>query len=234
MSGSTQFIPLSETAEILNPLAKEHVGRDLRIIAESHVAETLVGGSIEYARTLASMISNKGGSHARFNAHLYNAVDDIGQDTGAMVFNKFGMYQGDSRFTTWLHRCVINRTIVFNRSHAGKSMLFSDVVGDKISPFLEATDDNFITDPVDRANQKEMWEIYHRAKQGLSEKHLAVLELDEEGLSYLEMAEALQIPINTVRSRLSRARGSLADMIEQMYPNEWFSTLLAEANRRKR
>ena len=57
----------------------------------------------------------------------------------------------------------------------------------------------------------------HRALDSLEEAYRQAIDLvDIEGLSYDEAAAVLEIPVNTVRSRLSRARGALKVKIERM------------------
>ena len=70
-------------------------------------------------------------------------------------------------------------------------------------------------DPVGLAQDKEAREIVLRALGRLDEEQRVVLVLrDIEGLSYQEIAEILDIELGTVKSRISRARAGLRDMLE--------------------
>jgi len=70
-------------------------------------------------------------------------------------------------------------------------------------------------DPVGLAQDKEVREIVLKAMGRLEEEQRVVLVLrDIEGLSYLEIAEILDMELGTVKSRISRARAGLRDMLE--------------------
>jgi RNA polymerase sigma factor (sigma-70 family) len=65
----------------------------------------------------------------------------------------------------------------------------------------------------------EIEEALHRAIGGLAEeRRIVVILRDVEGLAYEEIAEALELPIGTVRSRLHRARLDLKEKLERFFP----------------
>ena len=67
--------------------------------------------------------------------------------------------------------------------------------------------------------REESGRVVRLAVCGLSKEHRAVLTLaDVEGLSYEEIAAALDVPLNTVRSRLHRARMDLREKLERFLP----------------
>jgi RNA polymerase sigma-70 factor (ECF subfamily) len=70
-------------------------------------------------------------------------------------------------------------------------------------------------DPERRARATELLERVEEALGRLPEHYRVVVWLrDGEDLSYQEIADALDVPIGTVRSRLARARGALKEMVE--------------------
>ena len=67
------------------------------------------------------------------------------------------------------------------------------------------------------AQKKEVYEIAIKALRKLDEPQRAVLVLrDIEGMSYARIAEVLDIELGTVRSRLSRARSKMRDILEDI------------------
>jgi RNA polymerase sigma-70 factor (ECF subfamily) len=79
----------------------------------------------------------------------------------------------------------------------------------------ELLSDDSSPDPEAVAQDRELHEIAIAALNKLDEAHKAVLVLrDIEGMSYARIAEVLGIEIGTVRSRLSRARTKLKDILE--------------------
>jgi RNA polymerase sigma-70 factor, ECF subfamily len=78
--------------------------------------------------------------------------------------------------------------------------------------FLE--DDNS-PDPVSVAQNKELCDLTIKALMKLDESQKAIIVLrDIEGMNYAQIAEVLNIELGTVRSRLSRARGRLREILE--------------------
>ena len=75
--------------------------------------------------------------------------------------------------------------------------------------------DNSSPDPAALAQNKELCEIVVESLGRLDDAQRAVVVLrDIEGMSYAEIAEVLEIELGTVRSRLSRARGKLREILE--------------------
>jgi len=73
--------------------------------------------------------------------------------------------------------------------------------------------------PVDELERSELEAALHRAIAELpDERRLVVVLRDLEGLSYEEIAGALALPLNTVRSRLHRARMDLKEKLERFLP----------------
>ncbi len=71
--------------------------------------------------------------------------------------------------------------------------------------------------PTDSAERKERMAQVHQALDCLNDEHRAILVLRElEGLCYERIAEILDLPVGTVRSRLHRARIHLRDRLKQV------------------
>jgi RNA polymerase sigma-70 factor (ECF subfamily) len=69
-------------------------------------------------------------------------------------------------------------------------------------------------DPLERLEQQERDRVVRDALATLSVAHRTVLHMrDHEGMSYEQIAEALAVPLGTVRSRLHNARAALADAL---------------------
>jgi RNA polymerase sigma-70 factor (ECF subfamily) len=72
-------------------------------------------------------------------------------------------------------------------------------------------------DPANVAQNKELCEMVGRALMELDETHRTVIVLrDIEGMNYAQIAQVVDVELGTVRSRLSRARGSLKEILESM------------------
>ncbi len=139
-----------------------------------------------------------------------DALDAV-QEAFVKVHKNIHKFQGSSSFYTWLYRIVMNVSIDHvRRTSRRKSLDFderalheeSEVAGDgALVPSV--TDAN----PGKAALRRELGGAIQAALQQLPEHHRAVIVLREiEGMSYEEMAEALEVPKGTIMSRLFHAR----------------------------
>lgn len=91
------------------------------------------------------------------------------------------------------------------------------IIGDNINAARDMAESAVDTgpDPERRARATQLLDRIEVALEKLPEHYRVVVWLrDGEDLSYQEIADALDIPIGTVRSRLARARGTLKEMVE--------------------
>lgn len=124
-------------------------------------------------------------------------------------------FRHDASFSTWLYRIVTNVCLDQLRRHERGARSLT-LVGDDDEAALdemEIRDDS--GDPAAAAEQQERQELVQRALLRLAPDHRAVLVMyDLSGLSYEEVAGALDIPLGTVKSRLNRARHALKQELE--------------------
>jgi RNA polymerase sigma-70 factor (ECF subfamily) len=138
---------------------------------------------------------------------------DVCQEAWLTVWKQLGTFRGDSKFTTWLHPIVTRRAI----DHLRKRRRWFDRflpydTGDAGTPAAPepATEDNVRG----QAEESENVGKVRAALAQLPPKHRAVLALRElEGLSYEEIAQATDVPVGTVMSRLYHARRLLAQKL---------------------
>ncbi len=138
---------------------------------------------------------------------------DVCQEAWLTVWKQLGTFRGDAKFTTWLHPIVTRRAI----DHLRKRRRWFDRflpfdTGDADTPAAPepATNEN----ARGQAEESENVGKVRAALAQLPPKHRAVLALRElEGLSYEEIAQATDVPVGTVMSRLYHARRLLADKL---------------------
>ena len=142
-------------------------------------------------------------------------VQDIAQESFIRAYRALPQFRGDSAFYTWLYRIAVNT--------AKKALV--DLKRDPLvteSARAGADDDDDETSRVEREltdgetpeavlASKEIARTVNAAIEALSEDLRQAITLREiEGLSYEEIAELMNCPIGTVRSRIFRARESIA------------------------
>jgi RNA polymerase sigma-70 factor (ECF subfamily) len=134
-------------------------------------------------------------------------AEDLVQEALMGAVTSAGKFRGESSVRTWLVRILVNKVRMWRRSgakHAGTVRL-DDVRGTAIrSPGEPASPDG----PVSSAVEAKL-DLTQMLAQ-LSAEHRQVIILRElQGMSYEEMAQALDVPRGTVESRLHRAREEL-------------------------
>lgn len=146
--------------------------------------------------------------------HVTGSVDDardLVQEAFVQALVKLSSFQRGSAFYTWLYRIALNLAISRRRRRKSTASLdeIRQASGDEPVGRLDA--------PADRLERQERAEQVQAALARLSEEHRSVLVLREiDGYCYEEIAEMLEVPVGTVRSRLHRARLMLRDELKEV------------------
>ena len=147
---------------------------------------------------------------------LDNAEDaqDVVQDAFIHAYQSLNSFKGDSLFFTWLYRIAVNTAISWKRK---RRMVFRLQLDREDGVSMEPQDVSTGHQPGHALEQAEEERRIQEALNRVSPEHRAVLILkDMEGQKYETMAEILEVPIGTIRSRLHRARLELRVVLEQM------------------
>jgi RNA polymerase sigma-70 factor (ECF subfamily) len=159
----------------------------------------------------------------RYQDRLYNTVFrlvdngddalDVVQDAFLNAFQSLDNFHGDAAFFTWLYRIAVNTAISLKRKQRVMVRLDGGPNGEG---GIDPLDPSECSRPGHALEQAEQGQRVRKALARLSPEHRAVLVLkDMEGQKYEVIAEVLQVPIGTVRSRLHRARLELRELLEQ-------------------
>lgn len=131
---------------------------------------------------------------------------DITQDAFIKAYRAIGNFRGDSQFYTWLYRIAANTAKNYLASRARKSPTYSVDVEDAEHFEGESGLKEYAT-PENLLLTDEIKRTVFRAIEALPDDLKSAITLREiEGLSYEEIAEVMDCPIGTVRSRIFRAR----------------------------
>ena len=131
---------------------------------------------------------------------------DIAQDAFIKAYRAIGSFRGDSQFYTWLYRITANTAKNYLASRARKSPGYSVDVEDA-QHFEGESGLKEYDNPENLLLTDEIRETVFRAIERLPEDLKSAITLRElDGLSYEEIAEVMDCPIGTVRSRIFRAR----------------------------
>jgi len=131
---------------------------------------------------------------------------DITQDAFIKAYRAIGNFRGDSQFYTWLYRIAANTAKNYLASRARKSPNYTVDVEDA-EHYEGASGLKEYTTPENLLLTEEIKQTVFTAIEGLPDDLKSAITLREiEGLSYEEIAEVMDCPIGTVRSRIFRAR----------------------------
>lgn len=135
---------------------------------------------------------------------------DIVQKAFLNAWRRMASFKGDSAFSTWMYRIAFNESVSFRR--AGGSRRHRTLEGRDGESAVEPADDRR---PGDRLDSEENRAKVQEALNQLDPEERKILILKElEDRSYEEIAEILEVPKGTVRSRLFRARESLRERLK--------------------
>src|SRR3954471_608068 len=144
---------------------------------------------------------------------------EIAQEAFLRVHKGLADFHGGSSFFTWLYRIVTNLSIDLMRkpSRREAELHFALEVDDGESPLLPASD----ADPYDVVRRGQLSERIQCALEQLPPYHRGVILMREiEGMSYEEMAEAMQVSKGTIMSRLFHARKKLQRALSDCHDEE--------------
>ncbi len=164
----------------------------------------------------------------RYQERLYHSVyrlvenaedaQDVVQEAFLNAYQSLDGFKGDSLFFTWLYRIAVNTAISLKRKHRAMARMETRCNGEQP---IEPLDPSAANRPEHAMEQAEQQLRVRQALARLSPEHRAVLVMkDMEGQKYETMAEVLQVPIGTIRSRLHRARLELRDLLEKSEQKE--------------
>ncbi len=181
------------------------------MLAEDQQAidQVLSGNSAAYAdlmdryqRRLLGLLT-----HASGNRDL---AEDIAQEAFARAFQKLSLFSGESQFYTWLAKIAMN-LLASNRR---KKRLENQVHREGFEHAMDSVSDG--NEPDARLQLSEMQRCVRQAISMLDHERRTVLLLrDFDGMDYEAIAETLDIPVGTVRSRLHRARLELKSILQE-------------------
>lgn len=147
-------------------------------------------------------------------------VQDIAQETFIRAYRALPQFRGESAFYTWLYRIAVNtakkQLVDLKRDPlVSEGSLANSDDGDETSRV-----ENELTDgetPEALLASKEIAAAVNAAIEALSEDLRQAITLREiEGLSYEEIADVMNCPIGTVRSRIFRAREAIATRLRPL------------------
>ena len=183
------------------------------LAGDTHAFELLV---IKYQRRIQRLIARM--------VRDVNLVEDIAQETFIRAYRALHQFRGDAQFYTWLYRIAVNTAKKFLQELKRDPLVTES---SRKSDDDEDETSRFGNEPIEEATPetvlaaKEIAEMVNTVLQALPEDlRQAVMLREIEGLAYEEIAEVMNCPIGTVRSRIFRAREAISARIKPLLENQ--------------
>ncbi len=141
---------------------------------------------------------------------------DVAQETFIKAYRAIGNFRGDSQFYTWIFRIAVNTAknhlVSRSRRPPSEDIDYQEAEDFGISEALQDVDG-----PEGELYRSELERIVFDTMRALPEDLRVAISLRElEGLSYEEIAEIMDCPVGTVRSRIFRAREAINEKIQPL------------------
>ena len=169
---------------------------------------------------------------AKYQDKIYNTcrricgdvddANDVTQEVFLKVLESIGTFKGKSSFYTWLFRIAVNMSLTHRRQakrHFAVPLtpVNDGRVGGQAARLSEKLHSARVGNPAEQADIAETRRLVAEALDDLEDGFRAVVVLkDIEGFDYAQIAEILEVPIGTVRSRLFRARMALRQALRDV------------------
>lgn len=190
--------------------------RDYSLSENSALARMAQQGDMVAFEELVARHRDKVYARAYTMMHNEEEALDLSQEAWVKGWQRLVQFQGESSFSTWITRIVINLCLDELRRHKrhrneSLEMLDEEMGGvERQMPVLE-------TNPTAGLERQELRARIDEAMKKLSEEHRAVLTLHEfQEMEYKEIARVLGCSIGTVMSRLFYARRRLAGLLADL------------------
>lgn len=144
-------------------------------------------------------------------------VEDVCQEAFIKAYRALPKFRGDSAFYTWLYRIGVNTAKNHLMALGRRPKAMNEVELEDIENFDDAGDLRSYETPESAMMTKEIAATVNDTIEHLPEELRSAITLREmDGLSYEEIAEIMDCPIGTVRSRIFRARESIAEKLKPL------------------
>ncbi len=155
---------------------------------------------LKYQHKIANLVSRL--------VHDHSEVQDVTQETFIKAYRALPNFRGDSAFYTWIYRIAINTA----KNHlASMSRRITDGTDTaEAEQYVTATALHDVADPAREMMTDQIAMVVEQTIGALPDELKTAITLRElQGMSYEEIAQVMDCPIGTVRSRIFRARDAI-------------------------
>jgi RNA polymerase sigma-70 factor (ECF subfamily) len=144
-------------------------------------------------------------------------AEDVAQDAFIKAYRALPNFRGESAFYTWLYRIGVNTAKNWLIAQGRRAPTSTEEDSEEAENYEEGDLLRDVDTPERVLMSKQIAETVNKAMEGLPEELRTAITLREiDGLSYEEIAEVMECPIGTVRSRIFRARDAIAQKLRPL------------------
>ncbi len=144
-------------------------------------------------------------------------VEDVTQEAFIKAYRALPAFRGDSAFYTWLYRIGINTAKNYLMAMGRRAPTSTEIEAEEAEGFEEGEQLRDINTPESLLLSGEIAETVNSTIEKLPEELRTAIQMREiEGMSYEDIAKAMDCPIGTVRSRIFRAREAIAEQLKPL------------------
>lgn len=204
--GPKVLLPLVDSARESRSVSDREVDQQLVRRAQSGEKRAFELLVVKYQRKLGRLLGRLIKDQAE--------VEDVTQEAFIKAYRALPSFRGDSAFYTWLYRIGINTAKNYLVANGKRAQVSSSGVSDSGEGMEETEITIDVGTPENELISKQIAQTVNESMEALPEELRTAITLREiEGLSYEEIAEIMNCPIGTVRSRIFRAREAIAERL---------------------
>jgi RNA polymerase sigma-70 factor (ECF subfamily) len=144
-------------------------------------------------------------------------VEDVTQEAFIKAYRALPSFRGDSAFYTWLYRIGINTAKNYLVAMGRRAPTTTDIDSEEAEGFEDGDQLRDLNTPENEMMSRQVAETVNQTLEALPEELRTAITLREiEGLSYEDIANIMNCPIGTVRSRIFRAREAIAERLRPL------------------
>ncbi len=148
-------------------------------------------------------------------------VEDVTQEAFIKAYRALPSFRGDSAFYTWLYRIGINTAKNYLVAMGRRAPTTTEIDSEEAEGFEDGEQLRDLNTPENEMMSRQVAETVNQTLEELPEELRTAITLREiEGLSYEEIAEVMNCPIGTVRSRIFRGREAISAKVKPMLDNQ--------------
>jgi RNA polymerase sigma factor (sigma-70 family) len=183
-------------------------------MTDEQLVEVVRQGNREAYRTLVERHKNYVFTLIYRMVNHRETAEDLAQEVFLKLYRSLEHFRGDARFTTWLYRMTANLVTDYRRAQARRPV---ENMLDKVKEWAGSRSEQPEAQAVLREERRTMQDLVAE----LPDKYRMVIYLYHfRQMSYQEIAQAMQLPVKTVETRLYRGKAMLKEKWLEVYGDE--------------